>query len=182
MSKEDWMDRDEKVMQPAISFQVESLIRQYGNDVLRTAYCYVHDIHIAEDLFQEVFIKVYRGFSKFQGESSVKTWIIRITINTCKDYLKSAYHRKVVPTLEIREDALISSAEYDAVECADENQQIMQAILELPEKYREPVICVYYQDMTIEDTAYTLGIPTGTVKSRLSRARERLKSKLEGRL
>ena len=74
---------------------LESMMRTYGNDVLRTAYMYVKDIHTAEDIFQEVFIKADRNKEGFRGESSVKTWLIRITVNACKDYLKSAYHRRV---------------------------------------------------------------------------------------
>ena len=79
---------------------LESMMRTYGNDVLRTAYMYVKDIHTAEDIFQEVFIKADRNKESFRGESSVKTWLIRITVNACKDYLKSAYNRRVTPLQE----------------------------------------------------------------------------------
>ena len=64
----------------------------YGNDVLRTAYMYVKDKYTAEDIFQDVFIKVNRSLSEFKGNSSIKTWIIRITINTCKDFIIGSYH------------------------------------------------------------------------------------------
>ena len=76
---------------------LESMMCTYGNDVLRTAYMYVKNIHTAEDIFQEVFIKADRNKESFRGESSVKTWLIRITVNACKDYLKSAYNRRVTP-------------------------------------------------------------------------------------
>ena len=82
---------DNKVKRSA--YDIEALMREYGNDVLRTAYSYVNDRAAAEDCFQEVFIKAYKNLSGFRGESSVKTWLIRITINVCKDYLKSAYQR-----------------------------------------------------------------------------------------
>lgn len=163
-------------------YDIETLIRQYGNDVLRTAYMYVKDVHTAEDIFQEVFIKVNQKLSTFEGNSSIKTWIIRITINTCKDYLKSAWNRRVVPMMEYQEDAIISETDYDDVEKRDTKEMIKKTVLSLPSKYKDIVLCVYYHEMTITEAAKTLKIAEGTAKSRLSRARLRLKSILEGRI
>lgn len=162
--------------------EIESLIRDYGNDVLRTAYMYVKDVHVAEDIFQDVFIKVYKNISAFEGNSSIKTWIIRITINTCKDYLKSAYKRKVVPMMDFRKNEITSEQEYDAVEKRDTNHLIKESVLFLPAKYRDVVLCVYFNEMTIAETAKALNIAEGTAKSRLSRARQKLKDILEGRI
>ena len=91
---------------------LESMMRTYGNDVLRTAYMYVKDIHTAEDIFQEVFIKADRNKEGFRGESSVKTWLIRITVNACKDYLKSAYNRRVTPLQEFQENVMTSENDF----------------------------------------------------------------------
>ncbi|TAH73834.1 MAG: sigma-70 family RNA polymerase sigma factor [Anaerolineaceae bacterium] len=164
------------------AYEIETLIREYGNDVLRTAYMYVKDIHTAEDIFQEVFIKVNQKLSTFEGNSSIKTWIIRITINACKDYLKSAYNRRVVPMMEYQEDAIVSESDYDEVEKQDTNHMIKETVLSLPAKYRDVVLCVYFQEMTIAEAAQTLNIAEGTAKSRLSRARHKLKDMLEGRV
>lgn len=164
------------------AYEIESLISDYGNDVLRTAYMYVKDIHTAEDIFQEVFIKVNQKLTTFEGNSSIKTWIIRITINACKDFLKSAYNRRVVPMLEYQEDAIISESDYDEVEKQDTNHLIKETVLSLPAKYRDVVLCVYFQEMTIAEASQTLNIAEGTAKSRLSRARHKLKEKLEGRI
>lgn len=164
------------------TYDIETLIRQYGNDVLRTAYMYVKDIHSAEDIFQDVFIKVNQKLSTFEGNSSIKTWIIRITINTCKDYLKSAWNRRVVPMMDYQEDAIISETDYDEVESQDTKELIKKSVLSLPEKYKDVVLCVYFQEMSIAEAAKTLQIAEGTAKSRLSRAREKLKTILEGRI
>lgn len=163
-------------------YHIETLIRQYGNDVLRTAFMYVKDSHLAEDIFQDVFIKVNKNLSTFQGNSSIKTWIIRITINTCKDYLKSAWNQKVVPMTEYEENTIHTDDDYKAVEQQDQNQLIRETIMNLPDKYKDIIVCVYYQDMTISDAASILKIAEGTAKSRLSRAKEKLKTYLEGRL
>jgi RNA polymerase sigma-70 factor, ECF subfamily len=178
MQKDVQNDLFEKV--PA--YDIESLIRQYGNDVLRTAYMYVRDIHSAEDIFQDVFIKVNQKLSTFEGNSSIKTWIIRITINTCKDYLKSAWNRRVVPMMEYQEDSIVSETDYDDVEKQDTKELIKKSVLSLPAKYKDVVLCVYFQDMTITEAANALNIAEGTAKSRLSRARQKLKSLLEGRI
>lgn len=163
-------------------YDIERLMREYGNDVLRTAYSYVRDMHIAEDIYQEVFIKVYKNLNSFLGDSSIKTWITRITINTCKDYLKSAYSRRVVPMFEFREDAITSDNDFEEVESRDTNECIKAAVMALPEKYREVVMCVYFQGMGVAEAAGALDLPEGTVKSRLARAKEKLRKTLEGRL
>lgn len=164
------------------SYDIETLMRQYGNDVLRTAYSYVNDKSAAEDCFQEAFIKAYKNLQNFRGESSIKTWLIRITVNVCKDYLKSAYQKHVVPMMEFEEDAIVSENDFEEVENKDRNRQILEAVNSLPEHYREVIMCVFYNEMSIEEAATALGTAAGTVKSRLHRAKEQLKNKLEGRL
>ncbi|MCR4720300.1 MAG: sigma-70 family RNA polymerase sigma factor [Lachnospiraceae bacterium] len=163
-------------------YDIGTLMREYGNDVLRTAYSFVRDKEAAKDLFQETFIKANYNLDKFRGESSVKTWLIRITVNVCKDYLKSAYQKKVVPMTQVEEDSLRVEDDYEQIENEDRDEQIRRAVNSLPEIYREVVLCVYFKEMSVADASASLGVPEGTVKSRLARAREVLKSKLEGRL
>ncbi|MBR6292967.1 MAG: sigma-70 family RNA polymerase sigma factor [Lachnospiraceae bacterium] len=163
-------------------YDIETLIREYGNDVLRTAYSFVRDREAAKDLFQETFIKANYNLDKFRGDSSIKTWLIRITVNVCKDYLKSAYQKNVVPMTQVEEDSLRVEDDHEQIENADRDEQIRRAVNSLPENYREVVLCVYFREMSVADTSAALGVPEGTVKSRLARAREVLKSKLEGRL
>ena len=165
-----------------MKYDIETLMRKHGNEVLRTAYSYVKDKFTAEDIFQEVFIKVYKNLESFRDESDIKTWIIRITINTAKDYLKSAYSRKVVPMMEFKEDQLVSDNDFEEIENRDRDEQVRKTVMSLPEQYREVLLCVYYHEMSVADAAKSLGIAEGTVKSRLSRARDMMKNKLEGRL
>ena len=75
---------------------IERLMNEYGNDVLRVSFIYLKDRQLAEDAFQEVFLRVYHKYNSFKHESSEKTWIIKITINICKDMLKSNWHKKVL--------------------------------------------------------------------------------------
>ncbi len=162
--------------------EVEKWMREYGTEILRIAYLYVGDIQIAEDIFQEVFLKAYQGFADFQEKSSVKTWLIRIAINSCKDYLKSAWKRRVTPMDEATEQSLRSPDAYEQVEQEADAEKVREAVFSLPEQYREVIVCFFYQELSLEETAQALHIPVGTVKSRLSRAKEKLKVVLGGGL
>ena len=155
---------------------LENLISLYGNDVLRIATAYTHNISIAEDIFQEVFIKVALNIDKFEKRSSEKTWIIRITINTCKDYLKSSWNKKVIPLEHIE----TTSNNYEEKMLKEENSNIIiQEILKLPLKYKEILLLYYYQDLLTSDIAKILNIPEASVRTRLRRAREIIKNNLK---
>lgn len=160
-------------------YDLEDLMRTYGNDVLRMAYSYVKDYDTAEDIFQEVFIKVNANLKEFRGESSVKTWLLRITVNACKDYLKSAYRRRVTMLSEEEEERIPAADSMEAIERRQDGAQIRKALLLLPEKYREVLVCLYFEERSVAETAKVLGISEGTVKSRLSRAREKFRVILE---
>lgn len=164
----------------ASPLEVERWMREYGTEILRIAYLYVGDFQTAEDIFQEVFLKAYQSFADFKGKSSVKTWLIRIAINSCKDYLKSAWKRRVAPMDEAMEQSLCSPDVYEQTERKVDAGKVREAVFLLPEQYREVIICFFYQELSLEETAQALHLPTGTVKSRLSRAKERLKALLKG--
>ena len=84
--------------------------------------------------------------------------------------------------MEFKEDMLTSEDDFEEIENRDRDRVVKESVMSLPESYREVLLCVYYHDMSVADTAKSLDIAEGTVKSRLSRAREMLKNKLEGRL
>ena len=172
------MERKEKKS----AYTLEELMREYGNDVLRMAYLYVKDIHTAEDIFQEVFLKVNQKLDTYEGRSSVKTWLLSITMNTCKDFLKSAYQKRVVPMFDYLGEGEGAEDNFDRIEQRETARTVREAVQELPQPYRDVVICVYFREMGMEETARELGIGTGTVKSRLYRAKEKLRQGLERRL
>lgn len=158
---------------------LETMMRTHGNDVLRMAYSYVKDYDTAEDIFQEVFIKANANLEGFRGESSVKTWLLRITVNTCKDYLKSAYKRRVTMLSEEEEARIPGADMIDEIERKQDGERVRKALLLLPEKYREVLLCLYFEERSVAETAKVLGLSEGTVKSRLSRAREKFRVILE---
>jgi len=155
---------------------IERLIDEYGNEILRIAYVYLKDQQLAEDAFQEVFLKVYMNYNSFRKESSEKTWIIRITINVCKDMLKSSYHQRVQAT----DDEVLTqihSEDEDFLERLS-NKELFETILKLDPKYKDVIILYYYQGFKIKEMASLLDTTTGQVSSLLARARENLKQLL----
>lgn len=163
-----------------ISETVRRLMEQYGNDVLRTAFMYLKDRQRAEDVFQEVFIKVFSKYGEFRGESSEKTWLIKITINLCKDILRSSWLKRVITSDSINSQKTVSGIE-DRYIKRDENRQIFEEVLSLPPAFREVVIMFYYHGYDTPEISSILDVREGTVRSRLHRAREMLKTKLGGR-
>ena len=164
--------------------KIEQLMNDYGNDVLKIAYLYLKDKYLAEDVFQEVFVKVYKNYNKFNNNSSEKTWIMSITINTCRDMLRLSWFKKVC-MLKDTGDALLK----DTYEDVDEEiarkmqyEELFKEVMNLPLKYREIVILYYYEELSTMDISAALKIPEGTVRSRLFRARTMLKSNIEGKI
>lgn len=160
--------------------EITRLVEEYGNDVLRIATVILKSKELAEDVFQETFLRVVRSYSGYRRESSEKTWIISIAVNICRDYMRSAWKKRVVVT----DDFLsFSSDDVDTEEILEkrsERQALINAILKLPDKYREIIHLYYYQEMGINDIAKVLKIPGGTVKSRLFKARELLHDMIGG--
>lgn len=162
--------------------EIERLIEVYGNDVLRTCYLYLKDIHRAEDAFQEVFIKVYNKYNSFRGESSEKTWIMRITINVCKDMLKTWWLKRVfVSENPMPEEEFQEETEKAAIKSI-ESKILFKEVSILKQSLKDVVILYYYHQFDSREISEILGIAEGTVRSRLHRAREILKNKLVGRI
>lgn len=157
---------------------LEIMMNSYGNMVLRLAFMHLHDRHLAEDVSQEVFVRAYRYWRQFRHESSVKTWLCRITVNCCQDRLRSRAARETpideMPTAHTDE----GDAEAEAM-ARLEGSRMLQHIEKLPPVYRQAVLLFYYADMSIKDMAQTLGCPEVTVRSRLHRGREALREVLE---
>ena len=155
--------------------ELERLVAQYQGAVLRTCYLYLCDRSQAEDAVQETFLKVYRNLDSFRGESSEKTWILKIAMRTCYDMNHSGwsrfFNRRITP--EMLPEASVPFTERD--------DALTQAVMRLPEKLRRVIILYYYQGLGVREIAETLGITQPSVSSRMKRGREKLKAALEGR-
>lgn len=152
---------------------LRELMDAYGHDVLRVVYGVVRDKHAAEDLSQEVFVKVYDHLSEFRQESSYKTWILKIAVNRARDYLRSAA-RRTVPVDDLSYVADGVSAEQAALK-QFERDHLWESVLALPDLYRETMWLYYSQELPVEEIATMIGISVASVKTRLFRGRELLR-------
>ena len=153
---------------------------EYGNELVRLAFSYVKDVETAKDLVQNTFIKCYKNIDSFRFDAQIKTWLYRITINECKDYLKSWNYKMVQVKSFINETArsILPSTEKKVIDKYN-NDEIKDTIYSLPKVYREVVYLYYYDSLSTEEIANVLDISVNTVKTRLRRAKQRLESMLK---
>ncbi|WP_449536407.1 sigma-70 family RNA polymerase sigma factor [Ferdinandcohnia sp. Marseille-Q9671] len=163
------MEREEK------DYILEKLMIEYGNELVRLAFSYVKDTEIAKDMVQNTFIKCYKNLETFRFDSQVKTWLYRITINECKDYLKSWNYKMVQVRSFINETtrSILPSTERTVMDKYN-TQEMKESIFSLPKVYREVIYLYYYDSLTTDEIANVLDIPVNTVKTRLRRAKQRL--------
>lgn len=154
--------------------RIEQMVVRHQLPLLRLCYAYLHDEELAKDAVQETFIKAYRNLDGFRENSSEKTWLTRIAINTCKDLQRSSWFRHVDRTITL--DTLpepVAPAE-------PEYESLTMEIMKLPAKLKEAALLCWFQGMTYNEAAETLGISLQAVGSRLNRARRKLRSVMEG--
>ncbi|MBR5936639.1 MAG: sigma-70 family RNA polymerase sigma factor [Clostridiales bacterium] len=137
-------------------------------------FLYLKDHAMAEDAVQETFLRAFRHQDDFQGKSSVKTWITRIAINVCKDLLTDPWARH-----RSGED-LSDEASPEPSFSSEDRYVISGKIANLPPKYKEVILLHYYQELKLSEIAEILGESEATVKTRLKRARDMLRSELKG--
>ena len=151
--------------------QITIMVDKYGNMILRLAYIYFKNSADAEDAVQEVFLKIVENMPDFNDESHEKAWIIRATVNVCKNKLKLFWNRNVGSIDDIKE--MSDTDKYN------EDTEVLDAVLKLPEKYRTVIHLYYYEEYTTPEIARLINKNETTVRSLLHRAREKLKSILK---
>ena len=151
------------------------LMDAYGDALLRTCFMHLGDRQLAEDAVQEAFLKAFVHLEDFRGESSEKTWLTRIAINTCRSMRRNAWFNLRRSELS---DALPAPTGADPADAVDDT--LVRAVSRLKPKYREVIVLYYYQEMKTREVAQVLGIPERTVSSRLVRAREALRMTVKG--
>jgi RNA polymerase sigma-70 factor (ECF subfamily) len=159
------------------SERLEYLMKRFGDKVLKLAYYHVKDRYQAEDIAQEVFCRVYSNLDSFREESSYHTWIYRITVNLCRDYLKSAAFRRLLPWGNSGELPLRDTTAERAFQ-AIEGESVFQRVMDLPVKYRIVLVLYYFEELSTEEIAGILNLRKSTVRTQLCRARKMLKDLL----
>jgi RNA polymerase sigma-70 factor (ECF subfamily) len=160
------------------SIAIEEMMDWYGTLVLRTAYFYLSDRHLAEDISQEVFIRAFRSWTKFRGDSSVKTWLMKITINRCRDYLRLIRSTEIPSDTLITDGRITDNLEAEVINKIN-NTEILKHVLKLPLHYQEVLYLFYYLDFSTVEIAKATGDPEGTIRGRLYRGRKLLGEQLD---
>ncbi|MGG1326717.1 sigma-70 family RNA polymerase sigma factor [Bacillus tropicus] len=159
---------------------IDEIMNKYGQEVLQLVYSYVNNKEVAEDLTQDIFVKCYKSLHTYKGNSNLKTWLWRIAINHCKDYLKSWYNKKVIVT---EGDFTYMGSQKESVEQTviqnAEDRELASAVMNLPIKYREVIYLFYYEELSIKEVAIVIEVKENTIKTRLKKAKELLKKGLE---
>lgn len=149
--------------------EVNAAIERYGDTVRRLCMVHLKNEADTQDIFQTVFLKYVLSSVRFESPEHEKAWLIRVTINACRDLLKSFFHSRVVP-LEA------------AVACTSdpEDSGVLQAVLALPPQYKDVIYLHYYEDYTAPEIGRILGKNVNTVYTLLNRAKKLLRETLGG--
>jgi len=157
---------------------LEELMLAHGDDVWNYAFFMTRKKELADDIAQEVFVKVYERLYSFRGEASVKTWLLTITRNHVKDCWRSAWIRKVIP-FGLHHRMEVSPSTETEVMNRLVTEEVWQVVLELPAKLREVLLLHAHHQLSHAEIARILSISEGTVKSRLHRARTKVSQLLK---
>ena len=151
--------------------EMAEAIQRYGDTVRRLCMVHLKNYADTEDIFQTVFLKYALTSVSFDGDEHEKAWLIRVTLNACKDLLKSIFRSRTVSLEELMEQPAQLSADH---------REVLEAVLSLPEKYRDVVYLHYYESYTAPEIAKLLGKNVNTVYTLLTRAKQLLREKLGG--
>ena len=152
---------------------VNTTIEQYADTIARLCMVYLKNPADSEDISQTVFLKYALCDTVFESEEHKKAWLIRVTVNACRDLLKSFFHSRTVPL-----DSLLQCP----AELPQDNREVLEAVLALPKQYREVIYLHFYEGYTAPEIGKLLKKNTNTVYTLLRRAKEILKVSLGGEL
>jgi RNA polymerase sigma-70 factor (ECF subfamily) len=151
----------------------EGIVRRWQGPLVNMAWRYCRDRARAEEMAQEAFVRAWRSLAQWRRESSFSTWLFALAANVFRNELKR-FPAVNVHIGDIAEPSRPAS-QSTALEEKSRHDAVRRAVLALPMRYREPVLLFYFHEMDVSAAARTMGLPEGTVKARLSRARELLK-------
>lgn len=151
--------------------EIQRIVSSYSKTLYRIAYTALRSESDAEDIVQEVFLRLLKKNPVFESEQHEKAWLIRVTVNLSKNRLRRSWRREL-PVQEIPESAQPDDSTDDIC--------LLGAVLALPEKYSTVIHLYYYEDYSIADIARLLALPKATVGTRLARGRVLLRRILEG--
>ena len=152
----------------------DDVVRHYAPMIYRLALTKLKSTHDADDIFQDVFMKLVMHEKPFLSEEHRKAWLIRVTINCCNSHFVAPWRRNV----DSMEDWQLSQIPDEDEPAGHEGPDVYAEVLKLPEAMREVILLYYHEEMSIREIALALGEKEDTIKKRLSRARQKLRLEL----
>ena len=150
--------------------QAVRLVNDYADLILRLSYTYLGSTADAEDVCQEVLVKLLGRSEGFEGPEHERAWVVRVTANRCKDLLR---RRAARPTVAL--DEAPEPAAPEVVDVSGRAALVLRAVMRLPLKYREAIFLRYYENYSVRDIARACGCSEDAAAARLSRGRTKLK-------
>jgi len=151
----------------------EGIVRRWQGPLINMAWRYCRDRGRAEELAQEAFLRAWRGLSGWRRDSRFSTWLFAVAANVFRTDLKR------FPTVNVAIDDVDEpsgpAGQLNAIADRSRDESVRRAVLALPHRYREPLVLFYFHEMDVAAAARTMGLPEGTVKARLARARALLR-------
>ena len=151
--------------------EMAEVIQRHGDMVRRLCMVHLKNYADTEDIFQTVFLKYALASVSFDSDEHEKAWLIRVTLNACRDLLRSVFRSRAVSLEELVEQPARLAADH---------REVLEAVLSLPARYRDVVYLHYYEDYTAPEIAQILGKNVNTIYTRLTRAKGLLREKLGG--
>jgi len=158
----------------------EGIVRRWQGPLVNLAFRFCRDRSRAEEMAQDAFLRAYRSLNRWRREAAFSTWLFALATNLYRSELRR------IPVRTVPLDEVVEPRDHRAIdgglEVEDRDHAVRHAVFALPPKYREALILFYFHDMNVASTARSLALPEGTVKARLSRGREMLRTRLSQRL
>ncbi|MCR5703760.1 MAG: sigma-70 family RNA polymerase sigma factor [Eubacterium sp.] len=148
------------------------IVERYSNNLYKIAISYCKNRYDAEDILQTVFVKLLQADEGFESDEHLKRWLIRVTVNCCKDFCSSFWKRRTMGMDEARNEG-----EWNFP--TSEQSTLYEQVMRLPQKYRLVIHLYYYEEYTVKEIAEILGIKETTVQTQLMRGRKKLESELK---
>lgn len=152
---------------------IEEVITQHGDYLLKVAYLYVKNEATAEDIVQDVFISFYQKQGQYRQESSLRTYLVKMTVNRSHDYLRSWKSKRMMLFEKITGKTTYQTPEKEMI-IQSTKRELVEALFTLSIQYREVLIFYYFEDMSTIEIAQLVSCPEATVRTRLQRARKQL--------
>jgi RNA polymerase sigma-70 factor (ECF subfamily) len=155
----------------------EAIVRRWQGPLVNLAYRFCRDRHRAEEMAQDAFVRAFRNLSSWRGDAAFSTWLFALAGNLYRSEIRRLPPRPL-PFDQVVEPADPAPDAAGDLQARESARVVREAVYRLPSHYRDPMLLYYFYDRNVAAVAASLELPTGTVKARLARARDLLKTKL----